>query len=121
MVSGFSCISQVKSVRDPFKKITRHELDAEVKSFTAEAEARYIELDEKDAMKRAVLDQLVIVSNQGSLNYGGLIAGLFSVLGVGAIADNVKQRSKIKSLSKENQSQSLIASAASTSEKASPS
>ena len=100
VAAGFSCVSKVSSLQLPLKYISRAELDAEVISYKAMADARYSDLNAQDEAKRTLLNSLQIVSEQGSINMNGIVSAAFSILGVGAIADNVKYRRKSKYSSK---------------------
>lgn len=92
----WGCESQVQSVVDPARKINRDELTAEVDFFLASAEIRFKDLDRQDEFKQYVLNQALLYGQTGTLNPVGIVATLAGILGVGAIADNVRKRKVIK-------------------------
>jgi len=95
-VWGVSCQSTVKSLQDPEIRINRIELDIEVNAFIAQAEARYTELEQRDELKKLLFDNLQIWTTTGTFNPVGLLPAIFSILGVGAVTDNVRKRIVIK-------------------------
>lgn len=92
----WGCESQVRSLVDSKIKINRDELTAEVDFFLASAEIRFKDLDRQDEFKQYVLDQALLYGQTGTLNPVGIVATLAGILGVGAIADNVRKRKVIK-------------------------
>lgn len=92
----WGCKSEVRSLVDPTRKIDRDELTAEVDFFMASAEIRFKDLDRQDEFKQYVLDQALLYGQTGTLNPVGIVATLAGILGVGAIADNVRKRKVIK-------------------------
>jgi len=96
LVWFWGCQSQVRSLTDPGVKVTRSELTAELDYLLSSAEIRFAELDKQDAFKKQVLDSAILYGQTGTLNPMGLIATLASILGVGAIADNVRKRKVIR-------------------------
>ena len=99
LASGLNCQSQVSSMVDPTHMINRDDLDAEVTAMFAKAEAKYKSLDRQDAFKRLVVDQFALWTTTGAFNPNGLVSMVATILGVGAIADNVGKRRDLKSLS----------------------
>lgn len=97
-VWGLSCEPKVQSLRDPTRKVTRLELQAEVNAFYALAEQRFNHLDAQDKLKALVFNSVLLWSQTGVFNPMGLIPTLIGIFGIGAVADNVKKRSTIKKL-----------------------
>lgn len=93
-----SCRSKCQSILDPTKRVTRGELIAEIEYVNKIAESRLDELDRDALLLSRILEQSLLLAETGGLNYNGLIPLVFSVLGVGAIVDNVRKRSDIKKL-----------------------
>ncbi|MBA7486282.1 hypothetical protein ES707_21838 [subsurface metagenome] len=95
---GLCCESKVQSVRDPTRYITRDELRIEVEQFLSLAEIRFKNLDRQDELKTLVSNQVLLWSQTGTFNPMGLLPTILGLLGIGAIADNVKKRIEIKKL-----------------------
>lgn len=101
LLGWVSCLpSQVGSILTPNLKVTRDELDAEVKAFLATAEARYAKLDRQDKVKQLIAEKALLFSTTGSINPQGIIALIISILGIGAIADNTRKRLELKQATK---------------------
>jgi len=95
---GLCCESKTRSLKDPTQKVTRDELQIEVNTFIAKAELRFKDLDRQDELKSLLYEHLMLWSTTGTFNPSALIPLLASVLGVGAVADNVRKRLVIKKL-----------------------
>lgn len=93
---GVSCESQVSSLVDPADKVTRSELTMEVETFIAKAEAKYKDLDRQDEIKALLFDKFTLWTQTGTFNPIGILPTVFTILGVGAITDNVSKRKQIK-------------------------
>ena len=100
LVVCYGCQSKIDSLVYPGKLITRAELDIELDTLIATAELRYSRLDQQDQLKEALYQIGSLTAQTGSFNPQGLVTTLFSVLGVGALTDNVRKRLEIKKLSK---------------------
>lgn len=98
VASGICCESQTRSLLDPTKKVTRAELVLEVNHFMDRADLRFKELDREDTWKAVIFDQVMLWSTTGVFNPAALVPLLVGVLGVGAVADNVRKRRDIKKL-----------------------
>lgn len=98
IVTGVCCESQTQSLLDPNKKVTRSELVLEVNHFLDRADLRFKDLDRTDKWKAFIFDQVMLWSTTGVFNPIALIPLLTGILGVGAIADNVRKRRDIKNL-----------------------
>ena len=88
------CESSVNSIQDPSKKVTRSQLQLEVETFLSQAERRDNQLDQQDALKNEVFKHALLFAETGGVNPIGAITALTSILGIGAIADNVTKRRK---------------------------
>lgn len=93
---GVSCQSTVPSIQNPGTQINRLELDLEVEQFVARANARYGDLQQKDELKKLLFDHIQMWTATGTFNPVGLLPAIFSILGVGALTDNVRKRIEIK-------------------------
>lgn len=98
LVWGLSCESKVSSLLIPNTRVTRMELQAELDLIIARAGNRFKSLDQQDAFKIFMFDNLSTYASTGGVNVAGMIQMAVSILGIGAIADNVAKRRKIKKL-----------------------
>jgi len=92
------CESQVSSMFEPETKVTREILNSEVDLFLARAEEKYRTLDQKDMFKKLLTDQASIAAQGGTINPLGLVTTILSIIGSGAIVDNIRKSRKIKTL-----------------------
>lgn len=98
LFSGVCCQSKTRSVLDPTRQVTRLELMSEIQTFNAQVESRLVDLDQKDQVRKQLLDFFSLWSTTGQLNPAGIVPMLVTLLGVGAIGDNVAKRRDIKKL-----------------------
>lgn len=96
--SGLCCQSKTRSVLDPNRQVTRLELISEIQTFNAQVEVRMLDLDRKDQVRKQLLDFFSLWTSSGQLNPGGIIPLLVSMLGIGAITDNVRKRKELTDL-----------------------
>jgi hypothetical protein len=96
----FGCQSKVASSIDQKTKVTRAELDKEVELYLARIDEKYASLNQQDQIRKLITDNLSVFSSGGSVNTLGVLASLFSIFGVGAVADNIIYRKKVKAESK---------------------
>lgn len=98
IVTGLCCESQTTSIIDPTKKITRAQLNAELEKMAIDLDQRYAELDKQDELKAVLYEHLMLWTTTGTFNPTALVPLLASLLGVGAITDNVRKRITIKKM-----------------------
>lgn len=95
----YGCEPKCKSLIEPNTKINRAELDIEVESIIAKANAGYMSLEKQEQLQNLLFQQAMISASTGSFNPIALIASVAGLLGVGATVDNVRKRKEIKRLS----------------------
>lgn len=89
---SLSCESQVSSLTTPHKMVTRPELQLELNTLIELAQIRMTQLDNQDSIKAGLLNLAALTTQTGTFNWSGLVPILFSILGIGAMADNVRHR-----------------------------
>jgi len=93
------CESKVSSMKEPALRVSRSELkieidseiariEAELSLITRQAELKTKDLDRQDAIKQKLFDFAAITAEGQTVNPAGVIGLIFSILGVGALADN---------------------------------
>ena len=90
----FGCESEVSSIEDPGRKVTRVELSAEVEKYLAMADIRFARLDQQDELRTMLFRHGVTYASTGAINPIGMLTAFGSLFGVGALADNIRQRKK---------------------------
>lgn len=98
LVWGLSCESKVTSLLDPSQRVTRMELQGEVDLYLARASQKFKALDQQDAFRLFVFEQAQLWTTTGVFNPSAMIPALVTILGIGAIGDNVVKRRDIKKL-----------------------
>lgn len=98
IVTGLCCESQTTSIVDPGRKVTRSELKAELDKLLIDVDLRYADLDKQDELKALIYEHTMLWSMTGTFNPSALVPLLASVLGVGAVVDNVRKRKDLKAL-----------------------
>ncbi|MBA7618970.1 hypothetical protein ES703_26302 [subsurface metagenome] len=96
IVFGISCESRVRSISNPDLRISRDELNAEVEAFVTKATTKYRDLDRQDELKVLLYDKFMLWTATGVFNPVAILPTIFSILGVGAVTDNVRKRKVIK-------------------------
>lgn len=94
----YGCEPKCKSLIDPSTKINRAELDIEVESIIAKANASYISLEQQEELRQLLFQQALAAASTGSVNPLSLFSSIGILLGVGATVDNVRKRKEIKRL-----------------------
>jgi len=97
---GVSCESTVSSNLDLHHKVTRAELSAEVELYMAQTEQKFIDLDRQDEFKALLFDKVMLWTSTGVFNPMGILPAVFTVLGIGAVTDNVRRRKQEKNAGK---------------------
>ncbi len=99
---GIYLVGCESSVTSPLsgKKVTRPLLSAEVELKVAEIEAAYADLDKQDLFKQKVFELGLAAAQGGTIDPVGAGVTLLGILGIGAVADNRKKDSIIKTLQK---------------------
>lgn len=87
----YGCESQVSGLLNPNQRITRQELQVEIDYIIAQAEVKFMRLDQQDQFKQALLDLGSTFATTGQINPTGL---LNTAVSVAAIAFGLNQRKK---------------------------
>lgn len=98
VVTGLCCESQTRSITDPTQKVTRSQLNAELDKMLIDIDQRYADLDKQDELKSLLYEHVMLWSTTGVFNPAAVIPLAAGILGVGAVADNVRKRRDIKKL-----------------------
>lgn len=94
------CDSTVRSPVNPETKVSRVELDAEREHTLAKFKFAYADLARQDIFKQKIFEIGLIAAQGGTVNPTGVGITLLGILGIGAIGDNRKKDSIIKTLQK---------------------
>ena len=87
--------------------VTREELIAQADYYKHKLELAFQDLDKQDAFKQYLVNTVLNVVEGGTLNPSGIALGLLGILGIGAVADNRRKDTVIKT--KSNQLSALTA------------
>lgn len=98
LVWCYGCPSQVVSIHNPPKLVTRSELELEVDHFLKQAEIRFAELNQQDEFKRTLFAAAMEFMAEGKVNPLAIAITLGNILGLGAVIDNVRKRTLIQTL-----------------------
>jgi len=99
LVYVYGCESQVTSIIEPGKKVTRTQLNLEVEQEAARlnleldniiklAAAKNQELDKQDEIRQKIAEFGMRVAKGGTVNPAGVAVGVLGLLGCGAVVDN---------------------------------
>lgn len=98
------CEASGPSPMDPERKITRTELEIEVKTFLARAKFTETSIANKEKLRDLVLRQTFMIAQGGAINYFSLGNSILAILGIGSMLDNRRKDSIIKIKKEENRS-----------------
>lgn len=98
IVYAYSCQSTVVSLVNSPVRITRAELILEVDTFLAKAALRFDDLDRQDLVRDTIFNSVLDVAQGKTLNPIGVAIAISSILGIGAIGDNIRKRTHINTL-----------------------
>jgi len=90
------CQVTAPSLLNPEIKISRAELEIELQQLLSKAEMRFREIDQQEQFKRELLNHALLIGQSGQVNLVGLIPIALSLLGAGAVADNVRKQKVIR-------------------------
>lgn len=99
LIWTYGCESQVSSLLNSDKRITRNELvleieqeqrrlEGELDALLKRAEVKMAQLDRQDAIKRKLFEFAALTAQTGQINPAGVVALLGTVLGGGLLIDN---------------------------------
>ena len=97
------CESSVTSPIQPEVQVTRPELMAEFNLTVQKYDAALTELNKQDLFKQKMFEIGLAAAQGGTINPVGAGITLLGVLGIGAVADNRKKDSIIKTLQKKEE------------------
>lgn len=86
---------------NPAERVTRSELDIEIDTVIAKANAGYASLESQENLRATLLEHALTAASTGTVNPLALITSLTAIIGIGAGADNVRKRKQIKKLTTE--------------------
>ena len=92
------CNSTVVSPINPPKKVTKVELEAELEYMATLVEIAFVDLARQDAFKKKLFEIGLVAAQGGTVNPAGAAISLLGICGLGAIADNRRKDSIIKTL-----------------------
>lgn len=92
------CESTTQSPLRPEVKVTRPELETEIEMFKVKVDQAIADLDRQDLLKQELFNIGLAVAQGGSVSPIGAGVTLLGILGIGAVADNRKKDSIIKTL-----------------------
>jgi len=94
------CESSVTSPINPPNKVNRVQLNAEIERLMVDIDLAVEDLDKQDLFKQKLFEIGLATAQGGTINPIGAGVTLLSILGIGAVADNRKKDSIIKTLQK---------------------
>lgn len=96
------CESTTQSPFNPDKKVTRAQLQNEWDKYAKDVELAVADLDKQDLFKQKLTQIGIAFAQGGTIDPLGAGITLLSILGLGAVADNRKKDSIIKTLQNKN-------------------
>jgi len=99
LLYAYGCEPRTASLISASEKVTRAELITEIDLLEYKLEKGIADLDRQERIRDIIFQQGLIAAQTGTVNPVGIITALMSILGVGAVADDIKLRKKIKTTS----------------------
>lgn len=99
LIWTYGCESQVASLTEPTRKVTRAELnielnrevqrlEGELSTLQQQAAVKMTQLDRQDELKRKLFEFAALTAEAGTFNPAGLVTLVGSLLGAGLLVDN---------------------------------
>lgn len=98
----FGCQPKVQSLNGSGFKVGRMELQNELDHILSKAELRFAELNRQEEIRQIIFNFALLTAKSGAINPIGVLTTIGMILGLGATADNVVKRKKIKKLKNGN-------------------
>lgn len=99
VVVAFGCKVTTENPFNPQQKVTRDQLTVEAENYAAKLKLAYADLDQKDAIVKAILEAGLAYAQGGGVNPLGVASTMMGILGLGAVVDNRRKDAVIKSKS----------------------
>jgi len=93
---AYGCEPETKSLIDPDLKVNRTQLQSELEFLVATSHARFQDLDRQQQFRDMILQQSILIAETGDVNPVGLLTSIIALLGIGAGADDLRVRKKLK-------------------------
>ena len=94
----YGCESQTKSLKYPGVRVNRAELMLELENVISESRIRISDLDKQDEFKEAMFNIALVAAEGNTINPLSVALTLGSILGFGAVIDNRRKDTVIKTL-----------------------
>jgi len=101
LIGFYGCEPKCKSIINPAERVTRSELDIEIDTVIAKANAGYASLEQQEDLRSLMFEHALTAASTGTVNPVALLTSVAALLGVGATADNIRKRKQIKKLTTE--------------------
>ena len=95
---AYGCEPKTPSIIYPTKKVNFAELQIELETLVQIYNLRINDLEKKEQLREWFFNQAAEFVETGNANPIGVLTSLFSVLGIGAGADNLRIRKKLKNV-----------------------
>ncbi len=96
LLYAYGCEPRTGSLLTPGEKVNRRQLLTEFQMLEYRLETSIKNLDQQQRIRDLIFQQGLIIAQTSSVNPIGIVTALLSVLGIGAVADDVRLRKKIK-------------------------
>jgi len=90
----YGCPAKCNSILHPGTRLTSRQLQTEIDTFYSLAAAEANDLSKEEELRQYLFDQAITVASTGVFSWYQLATGLGSIIGIGALADNVRYRIK---------------------------
>lgn len=93
---AYGCESTTSSLIDPTQRVNLDRLQSELDFLVSKYETGLADIERQNKFRQAILNQTLIIAESGTINPVGLITTALAIFGIGATADDVRLRKKIK-------------------------
>jgi len=92
----YGCEPRTASVIDPARQVNKYELKAELDLVVTRFENKFQDIAQQEEFRKALFDTAINMFITGQIDPLGVVMTLASVLGLGALGDDVRLRKKLK-------------------------
>jgi len=92
----FGCPATTESLIQSGRKVTAPELQIEIDALVSKYELRRLDLEQQERLRKLILNNALIMVQQGQVNPLGILTALFAFYGAGSAANTTKNAIKKK-------------------------
>jgi len=95
---AYGCEPTTQSLINPTERVNLNHLQSELEVLVTQYETGLADIERQNKIRQALFNQTLLIAESGTINPIGLITTALAVFGIGATADDVRLRKKLKTV-----------------------